>query len=48
MDHNSDRQSTLRQSRSRSQVLTKEIQNLKNEKGLQVGGAVGRDITWAL
>ncbi|KAJ8363674.1 hypothetical protein SKAU_G00125050 [Synaphobranchus kaupii] len=35
MDHNSDRQSTLREGRSRTQVLTKEIQNLKNEKGRQ-------------
>ncbi|XP_064179193.1 leucine-rich repeat-containing protein 45 [Anguilla rostrata] len=35
MGHNSDRQSTLRESRSRTQVLTKEIQNLKNEKGRQ-------------
>uniref|UniRef100_A0A6Q2YX06 Leucine rich repeat containing 45 n=1 Tax=Esox lucius TaxID=8010 RepID=A0A6Q2YX06_ESOLU len=36
MDHNSDRQSTLRESRSRTQVLSKEIQNLKEEKGRQV------------
>uniref|UniRef100_A0A6Q2XK18 Leucine rich repeat containing 45 n=1 Tax=Esox lucius TaxID=8010 RepID=A0A6Q2XK18_ESOLU len=35
MDHNSDRQSTLRESRSRTQVLSKEIQNLKEEKGRQ-------------
>ncbi|KAM9774343.1 leucine-rich repeat-containing protein 45 isoform X1 [Syngnathus typhle] len=32
---NTDRQSTLRESHSRSQVLTKEIQNLKQEKGRQ-------------
>ncbi|XP_061666071.1 leucine-rich repeat-containing protein 45 [Syngnathoides biaculeatus] len=32
---NTDRQSTLRESRSRTQVLTKEIQNLKQEKGRQ-------------
>uniref|UniRef100_A0A8D0DCS4 Leucine rich repeat containing 45 n=1 Tax=Sander lucioperca TaxID=283035 RepID=A0A8D0DCS4_SANLU len=31
--HNSDRQSTLRESRSRTQVLSKEIQTLKEEKG---------------
>ncbi|KAJ7984793.1 hypothetical protein DPEC_G00358460 [Dallia pectoralis] len=35
MDHNSDRQSTLRESRSRTHVLSKEIQNLKEEKGRQ-------------
>ncbi|MBN3300585.1 leucine-rich repeat-containing protein 45 [Amia ocellicauda] len=35
VNHNSDRQSTVRESRSRSQVLCKEIQNLKNEKGQQ-------------
>uniref|UniRef100_A0A8C3G5T9 Leucine rich repeat containing 45 n=1 Tax=Cyclopterus lumpus TaxID=8103 RepID=A0A8C3G5T9_CYCLU len=34
--HNSDRQSTLRDSRSRTQVLSKEIQTLKEEKGRQV------------
>ncbi|MBN3313502.1 LRC45 protein, partial [Atractosteus spatula] len=33
--HNTDRQSTLREARSRTQVLTKEIQNLKDEKGQQ-------------
>ncbi|XP_054457252.1 leucine-rich repeat-containing protein 45 isoform X1 [Anoplopoma fimbria] len=33
--HNSDRQSTLRDSRSRTQVLSKEIQTLKEEKGRQ-------------
>ncbi|KAM6963869.1 leucine-rich repeat-containing protein 45 [Tautogolabrus adspersus] len=33
--HNSDRQSTLRESRSRSQVLNKEIHKLKEEKGRQ-------------
>uniref|UniRef100_A0A8C7FCN5 Leucine rich repeat containing 45 n=1 Tax=Oncorhynchus kisutch TaxID=8019 RepID=A0A8C7FCN5_ONCKI len=36
MDHNSDRQSTVRESRSRTQVLSKEIQILKEEKGRQV------------
>uniref|UniRef100_A0A673WLN9 Leucine rich repeat containing 45 n=1 Tax=Salmo trutta TaxID=8032 RepID=A0A673WLN9_SALTR len=36
MDHNSDRQSTMRESRSRTQVLSKEIQILKEEKGRQV------------
>ncbi|KAI1896646.1 hypothetical protein AGOR_G00096910 [Albula goreensis] len=35
LEHNSDRQSTLRESRSRTQVLTKEIQSLKNEKSHQ-------------
>nr|XP_023676597.1 leucine-rich repeat-containing protein 45 [Paramormyrops kingsleyae] len=35
LGHNSDRQSTLRESRSRAQVLCKEIQNLKDEKGRQ-------------
>uniref|UniRef100_A0A8D0CKN0 Leucine rich repeat containing 45 n=1 Tax=Scleropages formosus TaxID=113540 RepID=A0A8D0CKN0_SCLFO len=35
VEHNMDRQSTLRESRSRSQVLSKEIQNLKEEKGRQ-------------
>uniref|UniRef100_A0A8C8CAP5 Leucine rich repeat containing 45 n=1 Tax=Oncorhynchus tshawytscha TaxID=74940 RepID=A0A8C8CAP5_ONCTS len=35
MDHNSDRQSTVRESRSRTQVLSKEIQILKEEKGRQ-------------
>uniref|UniRef100_A0A4W5LKW7 Leucine rich repeat containing 45 n=1 Tax=Hucho hucho TaxID=62062 RepID=A0A4W5LKW7_9TELE len=35
MDHNSDRQSTMRESRSRTQVLSKEIQILKEEKGRQ-------------
>uniref|UniRef100_A0A3B4Z357 Leucine rich repeat containing 45 n=1 Tax=Stegastes partitus TaxID=144197 RepID=A0A3B4Z357_9TELE len=34
--HNSDTQSTLRESRSRTQVLSKEIQTLKEEKGRQV------------
>uniref|UniRef100_A0A7N9AVK0 Leucine rich repeat containing 45 n=1 Tax=Mastacembelus armatus TaxID=205130 RepID=A0A7N9AVK0_9TELE len=34
--HNSDRQSTLRESRSRTQVLSKEIQTLKEEKSRQV------------
>ncbi|XP_008277558.1 leucine-rich repeat-containing protein 45 [Stegastes partitus] len=33
--HNSDTQSTLRESRSRTQVLSKEIQTLKEEKGRQ-------------
>uniref|UniRef100_A0A3B4GNM3 Leucine rich repeat containing 45 n=1 Tax=Pundamilia nyererei TaxID=303518 RepID=A0A3B4GNM3_9CICH len=33
--HNSDRRSTLRESRSRTQVLSKEIQTLKEEKGRQ-------------
>ncbi|XP_068440001.1 leucine-rich repeat-containing protein 45 isoform X2 [Clinocottus analis] len=33
--HNSDRQSTLRDSRSRTQILSKEIQTLKEEKGRQ-------------
>ncbi|KAM7371325.1 hypothetical protein PAMP_010806 [Pampus punctatissimus] len=33
--HNSDRQSTLRDSHSRTQVLSKEIQILKEEKGRQ-------------
>ncbi|XP_078135299.1 leucine-rich repeat-containing protein 45 isoform X2 [Sander vitreus] len=33
--HNSDRQSTLREGRSRTQVLSKEIQTLKEEKGRQ-------------
>ncbi|XP_077407153.1 leucine-rich repeat-containing protein 45 isoform X3 [Vanacampus margaritifer] len=32
---NTDRQSTLRESQSRTQVLNKEIQNLKQEKGRQ-------------
>ncbi|XP_048026884.1 leucine-rich repeat-containing protein 45 [Megalobrama amblycephala] len=35
MNHNADRQSTLRESRSRTQVLSKEIQLLKEEKGRQ-------------
>ncbi|XP_036394257.1 leucine-rich repeat-containing protein 45 [Megalops cyprinoides] len=35
IEHNSDRQTTLRESRSRTQVLAKEIQNLKEEKGRQ-------------
>uniref|UniRef100_A0A3Q3MTA2 Leucine rich repeat containing 45 n=1 Tax=Mastacembelus armatus TaxID=205130 RepID=A0A3Q3MTA2_9TELE len=35
--HNSDRQSTLRESRSRTQVLSKEIQTLKEEKSRQIG-----------
>uniref|UniRef100_A0A3B4XW35 Leucine rich repeat containing 45 n=1 Tax=Seriola lalandi dorsalis TaxID=1841481 RepID=A0A3B4XW35_SERLL len=34
--HNSDRQSTLRESRSRTQVLSMEIQTLKDMKGRQV------------
>ncbi|GLD64245.1 leucine-rich repeat-containing protein 45-like protein, partial [Lates japonicus] len=34
-EHNSDRQSTLRESRSRTQVLTTEIQTLKDKKGRQ-------------
>ncbi|XP_047464791.1 leucine-rich repeat-containing protein 45 [Mugil cephalus] len=33
--HNSDRQSTLRESHSRTQVLSKEIRTLKEEKGRQ-------------
>ncbi|XP_051522529.1 leucine-rich repeat-containing protein 45 isoform X3 [Myxocyprinus asiaticus] len=36
MNHNVDRQSTLRESRSRTHVLSKEIQLLKEEKGRQV------------
>ncbi|XP_053196929.1 leucine-rich repeat-containing protein 45 [Scomber japonicus] len=36
--HNSDRQSTLRDSHSRTQVLNKEIQILKEEKGKQFLG----------
>ncbi|XP_016348614.1 leucine-rich repeat-containing protein 45 [Sinocyclocheilus anshuiensis] len=35
MNHNADRQSTLRESRSRTQVLSKEIQLLKDEKSRQ-------------
>ncbi|KAI4891653.1 hypothetical protein NFI96_019934 [Prochilodus magdalenae] len=35
MQHNTDRQSALKDSRSRTQVLSKEIQNLKEEKGRQ-------------
>ncbi|XP_059386364.1 leucine-rich repeat-containing protein 45 [Carassius carassius] len=35
MNHNTDRQSTLRESRSRTQVLSKEIQLLKEEKSRQ-------------
>lgn len=35
MERNSDRQTTLRESRSRTQVLSKEIQALKEEKGRQ-------------
>ncbi|KAI7796621.1 leucine-rich repeat-containing protein 45 isoform X1 [Triplophysa rosa] len=35
MNHNTDRQSTLRESRSKTHVLTKEIQLLKDEKGRQ-------------
>ncbi|KAM6951888.1 leucine-rich repeat-containing protein 45 [Aplochiton taeniatus] len=35
MDHNADRQSTQRESRGRTQVLSKEIQLLKQEKGRQ-------------
>ncbi|KAL0983895.1 hypothetical protein UPYG_G00134480 [Umbra pygmaea] len=38
MEHNSDRQSTLRESRSRTHVLSKEIQNLKEEKSRQFLG----------
>jgi len=41
--HNSDRQSTLRGSRSRTLVLSKEIQNLKEEKGRQVILTLGND-----
>ncbi|KAL6094766.1 lrrc45 [Pungitius sinensis] len=36
--HNSERQSTLRDSHSRTQVLSKEIQSLKEEKGRQFLG----------
>ncbi|XP_022525022.2 leucine-rich repeat-containing protein 45 isoform X2 [Astyanax mexicanus] len=35
MEHSSDRQSTMRESRSRTHVLSKEIQILKEEKGRQ-------------
>ncbi|XP_067224906.1 leucine-rich repeat-containing protein 45 isoform X4 [Chanodichthys erythropterus] len=35
MNHNADRQSTLRESRSKTQVLSKEIQLLKEEKSRQ-------------
>uniref|UniRef100_A0A8B9JA69 Leucine rich repeat containing 45 n=1 Tax=Astyanax mexicanus TaxID=7994 RepID=A0A8B9JA69_ASTMX len=35
MEHNSDRQSTMRERRSRTHVLSKEIQILKEEKGRQ-------------
>uniref|UniRef100_A0A4W4E7E1 Leucine rich repeat containing 45 n=1 Tax=Electrophorus electricus TaxID=8005 RepID=A0A4W4E7E1_ELEEL len=38
MDHNADRQSTLQESRTRAQVLTKEIQILKEEKSRQFLG----------
>ncbi|XP_076856907.1 leucine-rich repeat-containing protein 45 isoform X2 [Brachyhypopomus gauderio] len=38
VDHNADRTSTLRESRTRAQVLTKEIQILKEEKGRQMLG----------
>lgn len=34
--HNSDRQTTLRENHSRTQVLSREIQTLKEEKGRQV------------
>ncbi|KAL4605036.1 leucine-rich repeat-containing protein 45 isoform X2 [Arapaima gigas] len=37
MVHNLDRHSTLRESRNRTLVLSKEIQSLKEEKGRQVG-----------
>ncbi|TRY88635.1 hypothetical protein DNTS_028846 [Danionella cerebrum] len=39
MSHNVDRQSTLRESRSRTQVLSKEIQILKEEKSRQVSSS---------
>lgn len=35
IDHNSDRKSTLKESRSKTQVLSKEIQSLREEKGKQ-------------
>lgn len=35
IDHNSDRKSTLMESRSKTQVLSKEIQTLREEKGKQ-------------
>uniref|UniRef100_A0A8D0A2I5 Leucine rich repeat containing 45 n=1 Tax=Sander lucioperca TaxID=283035 RepID=A0A8D0A2I5_SANLU len=40
--HNSDRQSTLRESRSRTQVLSKEIQTLKEEKGRSTSIQIGQ------
>ncbi|XP_070783024.1 leucine-rich repeat-containing protein 45 [Enoplosus armatus] len=39
--HNSDRQSTLRESRSRTQVLSKEICTLKEERGRQFLSLMG-------
>ncbi|XP_058848409.1 leucine-rich repeat-containing protein 45-like [Acipenser ruthenus] len=35
IDHNSDRKSTLKESRSKTQVLSKEIRSLREEKGKQ-------------
>ncbi|MBN3280164.1 LRC45 protein, partial [Polyodon spathula] len=35
IDHNCDRKSTLKESRSKTQVLSKEIQSLREEKGKQ-------------
>ncbi len=42
--HNSDRQSTLRESRSRTHVLSKEIHTLKEEKGRQVSLTLKNEI----
>lgn len=39
MDHNQDREATLRENRARTRVLSKEVRHLQEEKSKQVSGA---------
>lgn len=40
MDHNQERQTTSRENRARTHVLSKEVQHLQEEKSRQVGTAL--------
>lgn len=39
MDHNQDREATLRENQARTRVLSKEVRHLREEKSKQVSGA---------
>lgn len=39
MDHNQDREATLRENQARTRVLSKEVRHLQEEKSKQVSGA---------